>query len=135
MVQLAPSITGFKPVVLPKSYAPVKIVAPTDTSSVEPIRLDSEAFLKMLQEKHQERLTYSSEWLNGRFAQIKEEEKRLAPGYLNSEAHLLQPEKFKQDDEVNDTLKSKDPSGDEVNDAEKGEPRTQDDLQMAGLVI
>lgn len=114
MVQLVPSVAKFKAVVLPSTYRSVQSVAPADTSSVEPIRLDSEAFLSMLEDQHQGRLKRFDAWYNGRLDCIKQERKRLAPGYLDSQAHLLVPEKVRAASNGDEAPEEKEetPSGD-----------------------
>lgn len=92
-IKLSNSATQFKPVSLPFGHPQLPELEPVDGENLPRIISDSTAFLQTLEEKHNTRIQEFQKWREEKENEYRVENRRLAPGYLDSPNHLLSPKK------------------------------------------
>jgi hypothetical protein len=93
---LSPSVRGPQPVTLPYAYNNLPANVPAaivQKETLERIIADSEGFLKALEERHIGKSREFREWLDGVSEVELQEKRRIAPGYLDTGAKILLPER------------------------------------------
>lgn len=107
-----PAVQPPKAVTLPYNYhrLPEKLAnSAVDVDTLERIIMDSSGFLDALDSRHTERVEAFENWTQQvKEAQLKEQ-RRIAPGYLDAQQRILEPDR-QQEPKSQDSSKSSSPS-------------------------